>query len=498
MVVAAWISVLFAVVPLLMAWRNLHIFTRPRASPPPATRVSILLPARDESADIERAVRAALASGGVEVEVLVIDDESSDDTAAIVERIAAQDARVRLLRAAPLPPGWAGKQRACSLLAAAARFDVLMFVDVDVRLAPRAAADAAARLLADPSLGMVSGFPRELAISLGERLVIPWIHVLLLGYLPMARMRASVAPAYGAACGQWIVFAGSDRDPGKYYLLDRATRKLTLITEVRPQLNGIAIGEERPVSFPARDGTMIPGYLTLPPGKPAKNLPAIVMPHGGPAARDEWGFDWLPQFYASSGYAVLQPNYRGSTGYGEAWFRKNGFRSWETAIGDVNDGARWLAAQGIADPRRLAIVGWSYGGYAALQANVVDPTLYRAAVAIAPVTELAMLRDRSNGRSSAYVLVRDYIGSGPHLTQGSPARNAARIKVPVMLFHGDRDVNVDIAQSRLMLTELQKAGVPRKMVVYPGLDHQLDSSEARADMLARSAAFLGEALGAQP
>ncbi len=292
-----------------------------------------------------------------------------------------------------------------------------------------------------------------------------------------------------------IVFAGSDRDPGRYYLLDRPTRKLTLITEVRPQLNGMTMGEQRAISFPAHDGTMIPAYLTLPPGKPAKRLPTIVMPHGGPAARDEWGFDWLPQFYVAQGYAVLQPNYRGSSGYGQAWFRKNGFKSWETAIGDVNDGARWLIAQGIADPARMAIVGWSYGGYAALQANVADPSLYNAAIAIAPVTDLQLLRDKQNDAFSDYALARDYIGTGAHLTLGSPARNAARIKAPVLLFHGDRDTTVQIGQSRAMISALEKAGHTNRLVVYSGLDHQLDSSEARADMLRQSAEFLAASLG---
>jgi|GEM_PF-162004 len=292
-----------------------------------------------------------------------------------------------------------------------------------------------------------------------------------------------------------IVFAGSDRDPGKYYLLDRATRKLTLITEVRPQLNSIALGEERAVSFLARDGTSVPAYLTLPPGKPAKNLPAIVLPHGGPASRDEWGFDWLPQFFAASGYAVIQPNYRGSAGYGEKWFKRNGFKDWQAAIGDVNDAAGWLAAQGIADKGRIAIFGWSYGGYAALQANVLDPGLYKAAIAVAPVTDFGMLRDRANDRSSAYVLERDYIGTGDHLIAGSPARQAARIKVPVLLFHGDRDTNVEIAQSRAMRDALLRANVEHQLIVYAGLDHQLDSSEARADMLSRSAALLARTLG---
>ncbi|RRB42952.1 alpha/beta hydrolase family protein, partial [Escherichia coli] len=105
----------------------------------------------------------------------------------------------------------------------------------------------------------------------------------------------------------------------------------------------------------AADGTQIPAYLTLPPGSTGKNLPTIVMPHGGPEARDEWNFDWLSQFFANRGYAVLQPHYRGSTGYGIAWFKENGFKSWRTAIGDVNDSGRWLIKQGIADPAKLAI-----------------------------------------------------------------------------------------------------------------------------------------------
>ena len=112
-------------------------------------------------------------------------------------------------------------------------------------------------------------------------------------------------------------------------------------------------------------------------------LPAVLLPHGGPSARDEWGFDWLAQYLANQGYAVLQPNYRGSAGYGDAWLQRNGFQGWRTSIGDVTDGARWLVAQGIADADRLAIVGWSYGGYAALQAGVTEPGLFKALVAIA-------------------------------------------------------------------------------------------------------------------
>jgi len=202
---AAWIGALLAALPLVNGWLNLRVFRAPSEMPLPGTRVSILIPARDEERNIEAAVRAALASTGVGIEVVVLDDQSGDRTAAIVEQIATGDARVRLLGSAPLSAGWAGKQRACQRLAEAARFEVLMFIDADVRIAPNAAAAAAGHLLADPKLGLVSGFPREITVTLGERLVIPWIHVMLIGYLPMRRMRESSAPAYGAACGQWVI-----------------------------------------------------------------------------------------------------------------------------------------------------------------------------------------------------------------------------------------------------------------------------------------------------
>ena len=149
-----------------------------------------------------------------------------------------------------------------------------------------------------------------------------------------------------------LIRADSDTNPGRYYLYDKGTRELNELVSIRPPLDGIKLATVKPVSFPAADGTMIPGYLTLPPGSDGKNLPAIVMPHGGPGARDELGFDWWAQYFANRGFAVLQPNYRGSTGYGDAWFQKNGFQSWRTAIGDVNDGGRWLQKQGIAGGRQ--------------------------------------------------------------------------------------------------------------------------------------------------
>lgn len=291
-----------------------------------------------------------------------------------------------------------------------------------------------------------------------------------------------------------LLYAGSDTDPGRYYLYNKASRELTEVLPVRPQLGATKLGTMRPVRYPAADGTMIPGYLTLPAGSDGKNLPAIVMPHGGPAARDEWGFDWLVQFFATRGYAVLQPNYRASSGYGEAWFQKNGFQSWRTAIGDVNDAGRWLANQGIAAPGKVAIFGWSYGGYAALQSSVLDPDLFKAVVAVAPVTDFAMLKDESQRFVNHAVMTR-YIGSGPHIREGSPAQNAGAIKAPVLLFHGSHDLNVRVDESRVMARRLKEAGKPVDYVEFKGLDHQLDDSTARSQMLEKSDAFLRASLG---
>lgn len=291
-----------------------------------------------------------------------------------------------------------------------------------------------------------------------------------------------------------LIWAGSDTDPGRYYLLDRATKQMRPLLLNRPELEGVTLAPVNPVQVKAADGTLIPAYLTLPPGSSGKGLPAIVMPHGGPSSRDEWGFDWLAQYFAHKGYAVLQPNFRGSRGYGDEWFQENGFQSWKTAIGDVTDSGRWLISQGIADPAKLAIFGWSYGGYAALQSGVYAPDLFKAIVAVAPITDLDELK-KQYVRTTAQREIRDIVGSGPHIREGSPAQNASAITAPVMLFHGELDANVRIVESRLMADRLQAAGKRVELIVYPKLNHGLHDSEARADMLGKSDAFLRNSLG---
>jgi dipeptidyl aminopeptidase/acylaminoacyl peptidase len=294
-----------------------------------------------------------------------------------------------------------------------------------------------------------------------------------------------------------VIFAGSDVDPGRYYLLDRTTKQMTEVSPVRPDLEGIKLAPVKAITYKAADGAEVPAYLTLPNGGQGKKVPAIVMPHGGPTARDEWGFDWLSQFFAARGYAVIQPNYRGSAGYGDNWFRDNGFRSWKVAMSDVNDAGRYLVSQGITTPDKLAIVGWSYGGYAALQSNVLDPNLFKAAVAIAPVTDLGELRDEMKFDSSDQE-VKDLIGDGPLWDAASPARNAQLFKAPVLLFHGERDRNVAIAQSRIMASKLKGAGKQVELIEYKDLDHQLDDGTVRAGMLDRIDGFLRTSLAVTP
>ncbi|WP_324749973.1 S9 family peptidase [Sphingomonas sp. LY54] len=296
-------------------------------------------------------------------------------------------------------------------------------------------------------------------------------------------------PGASADGKKLLIFAGGDSDPGRYFLYEKATRQLGELVLARPELEKATLASVRHVTYSADDGTAIPAYLTLPPGKEAKGLPGIVLPHGGPSARDEWGFDWLAQYLANRGYAVLQPNYRGSAGYGDPWLNQNGFKGWRTSIGDVTAGGKWLATAGIADAKKLAIVGWSYGGYAALQAAATNPNLFRAVVAIAPVTDLAQMKREAQAFTNSR-LVEQFIGTGPHVKEGSPAENAKSMVAPVLMFHGTADQNVHVAQARTMDRALRAAGKKSELVIYPDLAHDLDDSGARTDMLARIATFL--------
>lgn len=291
-----------------------------------------------------------------------------------------------------------------------------------------------------------------------------------------------------------LIHSASDRDAGTYYLLDRASSKMSPIMADRSNLDGKVLAPVKSITYPSADGKQIPAYLTMSADGPATNRPAIVLPHGGPSARDEWGFDWLAQFLASQGYVVIQPNYRGSAGYGDDFMGDNAFRDWKTAMSDIRDSAKYLVDKGIADPKRMAIVGWSYGGYAALQSAVTDPDRYKAVVAIAPVTDLSALRTDAEGYTNADI-AKDFIGKGPNLQAGSPLHHASAIKVPVLLAHGDLDGNVRIAHSQRMEAALKRNGTPVEFLRYKDLEHQLDDSDARTELLTHIGALLDRTIG---
>ena len=296
-----------------------------------------------------------------------------------------------------------------------------------------------------------------------------------------------------------LIFANSDTDPGRFYLFNRDTKTLNEAMIDRPKLEGRTLANVKPVTISAPDGASIPAYLTLPPGKEPKNLPAVVIPHGGPSARDEWGWSgdataWIVQFLAARGYAVIQPEYRGSAGYGDQWLNENGFKNWRTSMGDIAASAKWLASKGIADPNRVAIFGWSYGGYAALMDAETDPQLYKAVIAVAPVTDLGMLKQDAQGYTSARV-EEDFVGDGPHIQEGSPLRHVDRIQAPVLLVHGDLDANVAFRHSQKMADALKIAGKDVQFLQYKGLDHQLRDSTVRAELLSNMAQLLERTIG---
>ena len=291
-----------------------------------------------------------------------------------------------------------------------------------------------------------------------------------------------------------LIHAGSDTDSGRYFLFDRDKKTLAPAMVDRPELEGRTLAAVKPVTVSAPDGTAIPAYLTLPPGKAAKGLPAVVLPHGGPDSRDVWGFDWLAQFLAARGYAVIQPEYRGSGGFGDIWLNQNGFRNWRTSIGDITASAKWLGSQGIADPNRIAIFGWSYGGYAALQSAATEPSLYKAVIAVAPVTDLGLLKEQAWHYTDADLIVAE-IGTGSHVAEGSPLRNAASIAAPVLMVHGTMDANVFYSQSAKMDAALRGAGKQSELLTFDGLDHQLDDSDARTQMLTKIGELLERTIG---
>ncbi|HZF16810.1 MAG TPA: alpha/beta fold hydrolase [Steroidobacteraceae bacterium] len=288
----------------------------------------------------------------------------------------------------------------------------------------------------------------------------------------------------------------SPSKPSVYYLVDFNRHAADIAGEEYPALADAQLGEMRATSYKARDGTSIPAYLTVPPGSNGKNLPLVVLVHGGPYARDDFAFDWWAQFMATRGYAVLQPQFRGSTGYGDA-FESAGYRQWGGLMqDDVSDGVKALVEDGTADAKRVCIVGASYGGYAALAGAAFTPDLYKCAVSVSGVSDLPALlgseKEKWGRDDPDYLDQVKRIGSplDPVLAQRSPVHAAEKIRIPILLIHGQDDTVVPIAQSQAMAHALEQAHKQCTFVKLSGEDHWMSGAKTRLEIMQEIEKFL--------
>ena len=297
-----------------------------------------------------------------------------------------------------------------------------------------------------------------------------------------------------------LVHVRSDRNPGDFYLFDTVNNKAAHLLSRRGWFDPELMASVTPVSLKSRDGLALHGYLTTPKGSTGKNLPLVVMPHGGPfGIQDTWAFDDDAQLMAQAGYAVLQVNFRGSGGYGKA-FTDAGARQWGgTMQDDVTDATRWAISEGIADRGRICIYGASYGAYASLMGVAREPDLYRCAVGYVGVYDLPTMHTHGDiqQRGSGETYLNEWIGPRATLDANSPNRLADRIKVPVFLAAGGEDKRAPIAHSEMMERALKKAGVPVETLYYANEGHGFYMEEHRREYYTRLLGFLSKHLGGQ-
>jgi dipeptidyl aminopeptidase/acylaminoacyl peptidase len=298
---------------------------------------------------------------------------------------------------------------------------------------------------------------------------------------------------WNQAFDRLLVFTTGQGDPGTWWQVDR-TKRTADVVSVAYAIDPADVGPIRTFAYSAADGLDMSGVLTLPPGRPAKNLPVILLPHGGPRSQDEPVFDWWAQAMASRGYAVFQPNFRGSTGFGRA-FEQAGWGEWGRKMQtDISDGLAALAKEGIVDPKRACIMGGSYGGYAALAGVTLQQNIYRCAVSVAGVGNVAKLVAtkwrESGGNSFLNRYYHQQIGTGRDYAAISPVNLAAKADAPVLLIHGVDDIVVPFDQSSDMAAALTRAGKPVEFVKLPGEDHWLSRGETRLAMLKAAVAFI--------
>ena len=297
-----------------------------------------------------------------------------------------------------------------------------------------------------------------------------------------------------------LVRTYSDRSRGAYYFYDLKSKDFRKLADISPWLNEQDLAPMKPIKYQSRDGLTINGYLTLPKGMPARNLPVIVNPHGGPWFRDTWGYNPEVQFLANRGYAVLQMNFRGSTGYGRKFWEAS-FKQWGKAMqDDITDGVQWLIKQGIADPKRIGIYGGSYGGYATLAGLVFTPDLYAVGIDYVGVSNLFTFIKAFPPYWKPYLeMIYEMVGNPESekdlLTAASPVFHSDKIKVPLLIAQGANDPRVNKGESDQMVEALKKRGIEVPYIVKNNEGHGFSNQENRFDFYRAMEEFLGKHLG---
>lgn len=291
----------------------------------------------------------------------------------------------------------------------------------------------------------------------------------------------------------YILYSESDTTPGAFYLGRRKERKLDFLFEQYPQIPLQTLSEHSKITYTSRDGLEIEGYLSLPKTGKAP-YPTVIHPHGGPGARDYDGFDYWTSFFTNRGYAVLRPNFRGSSGYGYS-FEQAQMKAWGLQMqDDITDATKWMVSEGIADPEHMCIVGASYGGYAALMATVKTPDLFKCAVSFAGVSSLKHVVMHSR-RFVNNEFVKNQIGDDyDDLEERSPLYNIEPIKTPILLVHGDEDRVVEVKQSRMMADDLEDEDKVFKYVELEAGDHYLSIQRNRHRLFEEMDTFLSQYL----
>jgi dipeptidyl aminopeptidase/acylaminoacyl peptidase len=296
-----------------------------------------------------------------------------------------------------------------------------------------------------------------------------------------------------------IVTSYSDVQPPIYYIFDFKERKMEFLAESRPWVKAAEMSELKPITFTSRDGMTLHGYLTVPKGSQGKKVPLVVNPHGGPWARDGWGYNNEHQFLADRGYAVIQVNFRGSTGFGMDHYLKSKKQWGQSMQNDVTDAVQWAVEQGIADAERVCIYGGSYGGYATMAGLTYTPDLYKCGINYVGVTDLPLLFETApdswaSGMEEMYQMVGDYKEEKEFLEQWSPSQHADKIQAPVFMAYGKQDPRVSIEHAEVMEKALKANGKEYELMVKKDEGHGYRKQENVYDFYGRMETFLAENL----